>query len=210
MKKFKLFNILLILALFFMIPTAYAHDIATDPDKIITIPELITDSTKIEVDNSYGDYVMYYQYVKMNSNLYEKYNTILEEQKNYAKENKPGENATASEIADYNSVMGEYEASKNALKPGYVGENFKTTQDGTVPFYDKSSASTEVAEPYVLWIKITNIDGEDVVYDEKLVLYKAPEEDVTSPETSDNIMIIGILAVSAIGLMALSYKKSRA
>jgi len=209
MKKFKLFNILLILALFFMIPTVYAHNIELDPDSIITIPNQITSSTKIGVDNSFGDYTMHYQYVKMDSNLYEQYETILEEQREFQAENMPGEGASAKEIESYNAVMKEFEDSKKALRPGYVEADWKTSTDDTVPFYDNDSASTDKKEPYVLWVKVTN--EEDTVYDDKLVLYQAPiEEDVISPETSDNIMIIGVLAVTVVGLMALSYKKSKA
>lgn len=215
MKKFKLFNILLILVMFFMIPTVYAHNIEVDTNDVIKIPldskDQIASTTKIVVNESYGEYNLYYQYVKMDKDVLEQYLSIENEQLEYEAENRPNDNASNAEIIAYNNEMAQYEASKQALKPGYVEADWILSDDGTVPFQVKEGVEVEDKDAFVLWIKVTKkTEDKNPVYDEKLIIHNVVEEDVQSPSTSDNILVIGILAVAVIGLMTVSYKKSRA
>ncbi len=210
MKKFKLFNVLLILAMFFIMPTAYAHDVVLDTDDVITIPQQLSDSTKIEIDESYGEYNLYYQYVKMDKTVFEQYKAIEEEELEYEKEHRPSNDASNEEKIAYNNEIAEYEASKQALKPGYVEADWIPSDDGTVPFQVKDGIEVEDKDAFVLWIKVTKKTGDkNPIYDEKLIIHSVVEEE-PSPSTSDNILVIGILTVAVIGLMTVSYKKARA
>ena len=205
MKKFKLFNILLILVLVLVMPVVHAHDITLSTD--ITIPEKISASTKIEVNEDFGEYELYYQWVAMDAEDYETYSDYLEQQ--LALE-VPGNDATDAEIKEYKEEVAEYEKSKVALKPGYDDEKWAKSNNGTVPF-NLETEGVEEGDPYVLWVKaVSTEDDSKVIYNERLIPYAIPEENVESPETNDNVAIITVLTVAAAGLMVVSYKKSRA
>lgn len=216
MKKFKLFNILLILAMIFCMPIAYAHDIELDEDNIVTIPldknNQLSSSTKVEVDESFGEYKLYYQYVRFEGSEYESFLNIHEEELQYVSENEPDEDATDTEKEEYAEAIADYEASKKALKPGYVEANWQPSKNGTVPFVKKSGEEVKENDAYILWVKVTNEDGSEEVYDELWVLYNEGMEldEEKSAQTSDNIMIVGVLIAAFAGVMVLSYKKSRA
>lgn len=212
MKKFNVFSLLLVLAMVFMIPTAYAHEIETDPDNIITIPLTAQDEmysgTKVQVDDSYGEYKLYYQYVEMTDEVYNQYMAILEEQRNYEKENRPSDDAEDDVIEAYNKKMAEYEDSKQALLPAYVEDDWVVSSDSTTKL--DTSNITEVKH-YNLWVKITDTSDENAVYDDLVVNYDpsigTSEDEVPSPETSDNIWLIGLAALAIGGIMVVSYKK---
>lgn len=210
MKKVKLLSIMFIIAIMFMLPVVHAHSVILAKDGMITIPDKITETTKIEVAESFGEYKMYYQWVAMNDSDYEDYLELLELQQELEV---PGSNATSEEIAEYESEMLGYEASKTAVKPAYIEGEWTETSDGTVAF-NKNPEGIEEGDPFVLWIKVVNLQDETkIMYDERLILYAIPEgieDDVTNADTSDNILVIGALAVVAVGIMMVSYKKSRA
>lgn len=212
MKKFNLFSLLLVFAFAFMIPTVYAHEIETDPDNIITIPLTAQDEmysgTKVQVDDSYGEYKLYYQYVEMTDEVYEQYMAILEEQRNYEKENGPSDDAEDDVIEAYNKKMAEYENSKQALLPAYVEDDWIASSDSTVKL--DTTNITEVKH-YNLWVKITDTSDANAVYDDLVVSYDpnagSSDDNVPSPETSDNIWLIGLGAVIIGGIMIVSYRK---
>lgn len=212
MKKFNLFSLLLLFAFAFMIPTVYAHEIETDPDNIITIPLTAQDEmysgTKVQVDDSYGEYKLYYQYVEMTDEVYEQYMAILEEQRNYEKENRPSDDAEDDVIEAYNKKMAEYENSKQALLPAYVEDDWIASSDSTVKL--DTTNITEVKH-YNLWVKITDTSDANAVYDDLVVSYDpnagSSDDNVPSPETSDNIWLIGLGAVIIGGIMIVSYRK---
>ncbi len=212
MKKFNLFSLLLVFAFAFMIPTVYAHEIETDPDNIITIPLTAQDEmysgTKVQVDDSYGEYKLYYQYVEMTDEVYEQYMAILEEQRNYEKENRPSDDAEDDVIEAYNKKMAEYENSKQALLPAYVEDDWIASSDSTVKL--DTTNITEVKH-YNLWVKITDTSDANAVYDDLVVSYDpnagSSDDNVPSPETSDNIWLIGLGAVIIGGIMIVSYRK---
>ena len=212
MKKFNLFSLLLVFAFAFMIPTVYAHEIETDPDNIITIPLTAQDEmysgTKVQVDDSYGEYKLYYQYVEMTDEVYEQYMAILEEQRNYEKENRPSDDAEDDVIEAYNKKMAEYENSKQALLPAYVEDDWIASSDSTVKL--DTTNVTEVKH-YNLWVKITDTSDANAVYDDLVVSYDpnagSSDDNVPSPETSDNIWLIGLGAVIIGGIMIVSYRK---
>lgn len=210
MKKFKLFNILLIMIMVLAMPVVYAHDVTLAGDDIIPIPDQLSSSTKIEVAESFGEYKLYYQWVAMDESDYESYSELLEAQ--LAVPN-PGTNASQEEKEAYDEAVLGYEASKNALKPGYVESDWVESKDGTVPF-NKNLEGVENEDPYILWIKVVSTTNEtNVIFEERLILYSSDlkqEENVENAETSDSILVIGVLTVAAVGLMAVSYKKSRA
>ena len=208
MKKIKLFNILLIIAMIFSMPIVYAHNISLAGDDIIPIPDKLNATTKIEVAESFGKYKMYYQWVAMSDKDYADYMDFLQAQLDLPN---PGANASNQEKQEYEQELLQYEASKTAVKPEYVEKDWTESKDGTVPF-NKELEGVEEGDPYVLWIKAVNAEDEEI-FEERLVLYNANlvlEEDVENAETSDGILIVGLLAVAAIGVMAISYKKSRA
>lgn len=208
MKKIKLFNVLLIVAMIFSMPIVYAHNISLAGDDIIPIPDKLNATTKIEVAESFGQYKMYYQWVAMSDAAYGDYMDFLQAQLDLPN---PGANASNQEKQEYEQELLQYEASKTAVKPEYVEKDWTESKDGTVPF-NKELEGVEEGDPYVLWIKAVNAEDEEI-FEERLVLYNANlvlEEDVENAETSDGILIVGLLAVAAMGVMAISYKKSRA
>lgn len=215
MKKIKMFNILLALAMFFMTPIVYAHNVELDPDDVVGIPldakGQLADTTVIEVDDSFGEYDLYYQYVKMDAGDFQEYVSIETEELEYAEENRPGSDASNDEKLEYRNTISEYEASKTALKPKYDDSNWVLSNDGTVSFIVGDDVDYNKGDPFVLWVKVVDKEGDkDPIYEEKLIVYNIDEPDVNSPATSDNMLIIGIFAVAAIGLLAISYKKVRA
>lgn len=208
MKKIKLFNILLIIAMIFSMPIVYAHNISLAGDDIIPIPDKLNGTTKIEVAESFGKYKMYYQWVAMSDKDYADYMDFLQAQLDLPN---PGANATNQEKQEYEEELLQYEASKTAVKPEYVDADWTESKDGTVPF-NKELEGVEEGDPYVLWIKAVNEKDEEI-FEERLVLYNADlvlEEDVENAETSDEILVVGLLSVAAMGVMAISYKKSKA
>jgi len=218
MKKIKFISVLLILSVLFSMPIVFAHNVELAGDDMIVIPDLISKTTEIKVNESFGEYNMYYQWVSMDDEAYESYLAFIESQKLVPV---PGVNATAQEIQEYENTMEGYENSKNALKPVYVEEDWKETSNGTVPF-NKSIEGVNEEDPYVLWIKVASKkDAANIIYEERVILYdaelalteeekEAEKEEEKNAETSDNILIIGILTVATVGLMAISYKKSKA
>lgn len=210
MKKIKLFSILLIIAMVFCGPIVYAHDVTLAEDGMITIPDKISASTKIEVKESFGDYKLYYQWVGMSDQQYDAYLDLLNLQKALKV---PSSNAAKEEIEEYESELLAYEASKTEIKPSYVEADWTESTNGTVPF-NKNPEGVEEGDPYVLWVKAVNLEDETkVMYEERLILYAIPEDieqDIENADTSDSILVIGALAIAAVGLVAVSYKKSRA
>lgn len=207
MKKFKLFNILLIMIMALAMPIVYAHDVTVS--NYIKIPEIITASTKIEVEDDFGEYELYYQWVAMDQSDYDSYRDLLKAQLELTN---PGENASQDEKDAYDEELMEYEASKIALKPAYIEEKWVKSEDGTVPF-NESLEGIEENAPYVLWINaVSKEDSNNQIYQERLILYNTNlvSDDIENAKTSDSILVIGLLTVAAIGFMTISYKKSRA
>lgn len=213
----KLFNILLILTAIFMMPTVYAHDIELDRDDIVEVPldskNQLSGSTKVLVDESFGEYDLYYQYVKFQGNEYESFLSIHQAELEYIEQYKPSEDATEQEKQDYYDEIVEYESSKKVLKPGYVEADWIKSTNGTVPFIKENGDEVKEGDPYILWVKaVKKTNSEEAVYDELWVLYNVGMEsdEIKNSETSDNILIIGVLLVATLGTVALSYKKVRA
>lgn len=211
MKKFSLFSLLLVFAFAFMIPTVYAHDIETDPDRIITFPlnekDEIYSGSKIQVNDSYGEYKLYYQYVEMTDEVYEQYMAIHEEHLKFEEENRPADDAEPDVIEDYNKKFEEYEKSKQALLPAYVEDDWVESTDSTVKL---DTTDIKEVKHYNLWVKITDENDENAVYDDQVITYDpnaVSEDDVPSPETSDNIILIGVGAILIAGIMFVSYRK---
>lgn len=210
-KKIIMLNILTIMAMLFMAPVAYAHDVTTSTK--ITIPLDLNSKVKIQVDESFGKYELFYQYVSMDDDDYDAYMELEEEQIAYMSEHKPGSDATETEIAEYKSIMRAYEDDKNNYKPEYDETKWTKSTDGTVKFNVKGASE---GEPFVLWVKVVSTEDEDLepIFNEKVITYdvkmESEEPDEQSPATSDNMLIIGVFAVAAVGLLAISYKKVRA
>ncbi len=212
MKKFRFISVLLILSLVMVMPV-YAHNVELDSEGIITMPNVdgqMSGQSKVVVSEKYGEYNLHYQYVVIADDVYESYNTILEEQRKYQSESLPGEDASDEEKNKYTEEMAAFEKSKQNLLPVYNNANWKTSTDDTVPL-DTKGIDSEMH--YVLWVRITKKTGDtDPVYQNKVVIYKPNTTNDTeeSPSTGDNtLMLVGVAAVIG-GIMVISYKKLHA
>ncbi len=209
MKKFKTLCMLLAIAIFMSVPTVYAHEVTLDSNGIIKMPTTdgyVTGENKIEIDASYGsNYKLRYQYVEIENDTYVAYTAILNEQINYQNENKPEDSAGPEEKQAYSQKMAEYENSKQKLLPGYTA-NWLDSEGNTVPL-DTSSIDEE--KHFVLWIEVTKA-GSGPIYQNKVIIFQPCDDDVTSPSTGDNTIIIGIAIVAVAGIMLVSYKKMHA
>lgn len=210
MKKFKLFNILLIMIMVLAMPVVYAHDVKLAGDDIIPIPEKLNGLTKIEVAESFGAYKLYYQWVAMEDTAFKDYMDYSNAQSQLPV---PGANATDQEKQEYEEELMAYEQEKTRVKPAYVEGKWTESKNGTVPF-NQPLEGVEKNDPYVLWVKAVSTEDASVeIYEERLILYSAElvvEENVENAETSDGILMVGLLAVATLGVMAVSYKKSKA
>lgn len=210
----KLFGFLLMLSVLCLLPVVHAHDIVIDPDDVIKVAVddkgQISSKTKVVVDESFGEYTLSYQYVLFSGDAYDSYNEFLQAQLTYEKESKPDEDASTDVIKAYQEKMESFENSKRAVTPGYDESKWIESKDGTVPLDAEAIKNAKGDEVYALWVKVTSkADATKVVYEDNVVIYQIAEEE-TSPSTSDNVLVIGLLAVASMGFVALSYKKSRA
>lgn len=208
MKKTKIFKLLLGVAMILSMPIVYAHNVQLVGDNIIPIPEKLNSLTKIQVAESFGEYKMYYQWVAMSAEDYNSYMEYLDLQ---SQVENPGEDATDEEKQAYEEEMKGYQDEALRVTPTYDDKKWTESKDGTVPF-NEPLEGVENGDPYVLWIKAVNADDE-VIYRERIILYNAElkeEEKVPNADTSDSILIVGLLTATVVGVMAVSYKKSRA
>ena len=210
MKKTKIFKLLLVVAMILSMPIVYAHNVTLAGDNIIPIPEKLNSLTKIQVAESFGEYKMYYQWVAMSEEDYNSYMEYLDLQ---SQVENPGADATDEEKQDYEEQLMLLEEEKIKVKPSYDNNKWTETKDGTVPFNEKLEG-VETGDPFVLWIKAVSAEDEsNVIYEERLILYQSnlvKEEKEENAQTSDGILVVGLLSIAALGFMAVSYKKSRA
>ena len=211
----KMFGILLILSVVFSLPVVYAHDIVTDPDDIVQVAVdekgQISSKTKAIVHGDFGEYTLSYQYVKFDEDDFESYKELTQNQLEYEENNKPSTDEEDMDvIKEYQDRMAQYEKDKQAVTPGFVEAKWIESKDGTVPLDKENIKNAKGDEVYALWVKVTSkTDSNKVVYEDNVVIYQITEEE-KSPSTSDNMLVIGVLAIITIGFVAVSYKKSKA
>lgn len=227
MKKFKLFNILLIIMLVFSMPVVYAHDVAVDKtnikieevdDKIYSGSKIIVNSEALGIDK----YEIYYQYVPISDAAYESYDETLQAQIAASNEFLKEKNITdindadAEDKKDYFDAMEAYEESKEKELPTYVEANWLKSTDGTAPFdLDKLPDGEKEEYPYVLWIRVKGSDeAAGAVYSTKVVIVSNEKEDSELEEenakTGDEILFVGLGIAVVAGVMIISYKKVNA
>jgi len=205
MKKCKvLISLLLAVICFASIPSVYATDIPLDPSNLITIPEQLNSTTKIIIDESVEVYDLRYQYVSMTDGEYDSYRSLVDRLNSLEV---PGASAGASEKEEYNESVASLNDSIIALYPDYNEEAWIDSNDGTVPFVGDVSENGA----YILWVELTS--DKAVLYDAQFVSVPArPNTDgeVSSPNTGDNAIVLIAGIAIAVGVMAVSLKKSRA
>ncbi len=209
MKKIKYLSVFLILAMAFTMPVL-AHNVTLDSNNIITIPDdpNIISSAKITVSESYGEYNLSYQYVEIDKETYDAYNTILQEKEDYQAKDFPSNNDDAEAKRQYEAEIAQYEKSMQELLPSYQNSNWKNSTDNTVPL-DVTGIDTE--KNYVLWVKVNKKQGDgDAVYQNAVVNFKPSNDNVTSPSTGDNTLWLALGALAVGALVIVSYKKIHA
>lgn len=231
MKKFKLLNILLILAVVLSVPTVYAYDtkgITIDRDniKIENIDNNIYSGSKIKLDealtNDLGEYKLYYQYVEVSNDIYQKYMAKHNEEKKYEEELLKSEGVSSvDELStavkkEYTEAINSFEEEKAEVLPTYNNSKWVEATDNKAPLDLTKVPQNELGEQaYVLWIKVEpKSSGKKSVFNALLVKTKAEvpadtEKDEENAKTSDNIVMVGIGAVLLFGVIAVSYRKAK-
>ncbi len=211
MKKISYLVLSFLLAVTLMVPV-YAHNVTLDDEGIITMPDgdYPSGSAKVTIDESYGEYALTYQYVELNDDDYNSYMAILEEQNDYKAKDLPGDKDSQKDKENYESVIADYEKSMQDILPGYVNNNWRNSENGSLPL-DTTGIDSE--KHYVLWVRVTATSGElNAVYQNKVVTYKpnTANDNVSSPSTGDNTILILLAAITIGGVMFISYKKAHA
>lgn len=230
MKKFKLLNILLILAVVLSIPTVYAYDttgITIDKEniRIDDVDHNMYSGSKIIVDdklkNDLGEYKLYYQYVIISNDIYQKYMEKHDEEKKYEEELLKSEGVdsvgklSAEMQETYKEAIKGYEDDKAELLPTYNDSKWIESTDNKAPLDLTKVPKNELGiQPYTLWIKVEpKSSGKKSVFNAFVVTTKTEAPDTEKNEenakTSDNIVMVGIGAVVLFGIIAFSYKKAK-
>lgn len=230
MKKFKLVNILLILAVILSIPTVYAYDttgITIDKENITieNIDNNIYSGSKIKLKEALtkdlGEYKLYYQYVIVSNEAYAQYDAKLKEQKKYEEELLASEGVgSVGELSNemrkaYTEAMNGFEDEKAEVLPTYNDSKWIESTDNSAPLDLTKVPKNELGiQPYTLWIKVEpKSSGKKSVFNAFAVVTKAEvldtEKNEENAKTSDNIVMVGIGAVVLFGIIALSYKKAK-
>lgn len=213
MKNLKRLSVLLVLVMFLFVPVAFAHEVTLDTANIITMPNndgYMSGQSKVVIAESFGDYNLSYQYVKISSDAYESYSNLLEQQREHQKNNLPSSSASEAEKLAYEEEMANYERSKQAALPEYDNTKWVSSSDNTVPLDTKGITSES---QYVLWVRVAKKTGSSTpVYQNKVVIYRPSTtgDNEESPKTGDNIVLFGVAALAIAGIMVVSYKKSHA
>lgn len=229
MKKFKLLNILLVVAFLFSLPVAYAHeiDVKNEAIKIELIDGKVSNNSKILVDfeklglEEDTEYTLHYQYVIVENEAYNKY---VEEDKlqqqtiknllEYYELEKIEDTDDTKIIKEYNDNVKTHEVKKEGFLPAFIETDWIKTGDGTAKLDLTKVPTTEVGyQPYVLWMKVETKDGGSF-YGDQVVKVDSPKVDEEakeeSPKTGDEILLVALGALAVAGVMVVSYKKVNA
>lgn len=228
MKKFKLLNILLVVAFLFSLPVAYAHeiDVKNEAIKIELIDGKVSNNSKILVDleklglEKDTEYTLHYQYVIVESDAYNNYVEMDNVQKecisDFLEENNLESIDDISEelIEEFNKKVVPYEVQKEGFLPAFVESDWIKTEDGTAKLDLTKVPTTEVGyQPYVLWMKVETKDGGSF-YGDQVVKVDSPKVDEEakeeSPKTGDEILLVALGALAVACVMVVSYKKVNA